>query len=155
MWLRDTGRAVSIKGINGKVCVMVLVCFIIKMEECMKENGDSTKCRAKENSTISLANLPTRVTGQMISSRVWVNFITSILKSQTNLSTTRILMRSMRCGPSMKVNHLLFRWIQRWSKERARYTFYDQWGVLLGWILWRLRARVGRVPDDDRQSGWW
>jgi hypothetical protein len=71
---------VSTKGINGKVCVMVLVYFIIKMEECTKVNGDSIKCKAKENSTISRASSPTRVTGPMISSKVWANFIMSIPK---------------------------------------------------------------------------
>lgn len=64
---------------------MDLVCFIIKMEECTKVNGDSIKCKEKESSTINQENSPTKVIGQMISSKVWANFITNILKWQTNL----------------------------------------------------------------------
>jgi hypothetical protein len=47
---------VSTKVTNGKTCVMVLVYFTIKTEECMKANGGSIACKERGSSTTSLVS---------------------------------------------------------------------------------------------------
>lgn len=59
---------------------MALEFFTIKMVECIKANGNLTKCKGKGNCFINLVNLLMKGTGLMINFLVKDHYITNPLK---------------------------------------------------------------------------
>ena len=69
MWYKGISKEVNIRDINGMICVMVLECFTIKMEGCMKDSGGLTVCKERVNCIINLENLLMKEIGSTISLR--------------------------------------------------------------------------------------
>lgn len=84
MLSRDTSKEVNTKDTNGRIWGTVLVFSTIKMEECMKVNGDSIECKARESFTINQESLPTKEIGWTISFKALASCITNIQKWAIN-----------------------------------------------------------------------
>ncbi len=70
----------SIKATNGKACATVSEFSTIRTEACTRVSGDLTKCKARENCSTSLANLPTRAIGLMTNLKEEENYTTNTQK---------------------------------------------------------------------------